>query len=102
MKTKEIIAKIESMSKELEELKQQVKQPNIQEYIDANPINYSGCNILLDKDDIKIELPNCNTDWSYAVWNWVKEFCEVFPEAYPTHNLEDDCSQYQYINIEQS
>lgn len=45
--------------------------------VDGKGDNYGKC--------VRVPLPNCNTQWTYASWDWVKAFIKEFPSCYPTH-----------------
>jgi hypothetical protein len=34
---------------------------------------------------INIPLPNCNSEWTFAVWEWARTFCKKHPGFYPNH-----------------
>lgn len=113
---------IESMSKEqaldkIEELKQYVEQPEepikpigeqIKDYawelINKNEELrdiFGGNNddmIVLSEGYLKIELPYCNTEWTYGVWDVVKQLHEKFPNVYPEFVSGFDI-KFQYVNI---
>ena len=49
---------------------------------------------------IAISLPSSNTKWSFAVFEWVMEFCKQNPNSYPHHNFElcaDKGNEFMFI-----
>lgn len=37
---------------------------------------------------INIPLPNCNSVWTFAVWEWARTFCKKHPGFYPNHTVD--------------
>ena len=69
----------------------------IKDYIKNYSIKGYATNIEIIEGRISIALPNCNTEWTYAVWDWVQAFVKKYPNAYPEHD-EDD-GKHMFINI---
>ncbi len=50
-----------------------------------------GITVVQDKNQIifiNLPLPNCNTEWTFAVWEWAKTFCEKHPAFFPNHTVD--------------
>jgi hypothetical protein len=65
--------------------------------------NFSSCEISIKAinhtDYIRVSLPNANTQWTFAAFEWVMKFCKQYPDCYPVHfnGSEYDNSSYLYI-----
>ena len=105
MKTKEQIEKIE---KKIEELQCEVEKLKDEECLTPIEIAiknvgktvYNGYKVEYDGNDVKIPLPDCNNNWTFEVWDYVRRFCERYKGSYPTHYECNDNSNYQYIKFD--
>lgn len=58
----------------------------------------NGEEVSIEKECIKIRLPNCNVEWTLEAFDYVKKVCNKYPKAYPEHYEQNDNSNYLYIN----
>jgi hypothetical protein len=63
----------------------------------AGKPDYSSCGVKIQGNLILVDLPNTNTMWSFAAFEWVMKFCKENPSSYPVHRLEHNNSDYLYI-----
>ena len=105
MKKKEQIEKIEKKIKELqcevEKLNRYEWPTSIEKAISViGKTVYDGYKVEYDGNDVKIPLPDCNSCWTFEVWDYVRRFCERYKGSYPTHYECNDNSNYQYIKFD--
>ncbi len=62
----------------------------------GNP-NHSGCTVKIEGKHILVKLPNANSDWSFAAFEWVMKFCKENPTSYPVHRNGHNNTDYLYI-----
>ena len=103
MKTKEQIEKIEKKIKELqcevEKLKADECHTSIEKAINNIGEKVFGYPVEHDGMYVKVSLPNCNPEWTFEAWDYVRRFCERYKGSYPIHYKHLDNSNYQYINF---
>jgi hypothetical protein len=59
--------------------------------------NFSGCTVSIKDEHILVELPNANTSWTFAAFEWVMKFCKAYPKSYPVHRDNHNNADYLYI-----
>lgn len=66
------------------------KMENIIKSVNGGVLKDSyGKVISVGNEYICVPLPNANTSWTFAAFDWVKQFCEKYPDSYPVHNVLD-------------
>lgn len=94
----------------LNDIRSATKQTVIDEFFSLFKSYYSGAEkdlISIEKgkecydkwDYLTITLPNCNSDWSYAIFDACKEFCKSNSNRYPTHYNWQNSKKF-YIHLE--
>lgn len=63
----------------------------------AGKPNYASCGVKIDGNLILVDLPNANTEWSFAAFKWVMKFCKENPQAHPVHYPKNNNADYLYI-----
>ena len=63
----------------------------------AGKPNYDMCKVKIQDNLILVDLPNANTEWSFAAFEWVMKFCKENPQAHPVHYPKNNNADYLYI-----
>lgn len=63
----------------------------------AGKPNYDMCSVKIQDNLILVKLPNANTEWSFAAFEWVMKFCKENPQAHPVHYPKNNNADYLYI-----
>lgn len=63
----------------------------------AGSPDYTECKVNIKDDLILVDLPDNNTEWSFAAFEWVMKFCKENPKCYPVHMDENNNAYYLYI-----
>lgn len=63
----------------------------------AGKPSYDMCEVKIEGNLILVKLPNANTEWSFAAFEWVMKFCKENPQAYPIHKNTNNNTDYLYI-----
>lgn len=101
-----------------EKIKDSTKYSDVKEYCRKNkvydnrtanqllPDEYTTANFIIAKgsgyNHVRVPLPQANTNWSFAAFDWVKAFCKYFEGTYncwPHHDSNLDCVNYLWIKI---
>jgi hypothetical protein len=56
-----------------------------------------GFKVSIEDEHILVPLPNANTEWTFAAFEWVMKFCKAHPTSYPVHRNHNNNSEYLYI-----
>lgn len=55
--------------------------------------------VVASGEFVKVPLPYLNKEWTFAAFDYVKKFCDKFPESYPIHSAENDNNNWIYIKF---
>lgn len=56
-----------------------------------------GYKVSIEDEHILVPLPNANTSWTFAAFEWVMKFCKAYPDCYPVHRDSHNNADYLYI-----
>ena len=56
-----------------------------------------GYEVSIEDEHILVHLPNANTQWTFAAFEWVMKFCKAYPKSYPVHRDSHNNADYLYI-----
>jgi len=76
----------------------------IEEYCRKNEFyldEYARLIKFKDMELVEVSLPHANGSWTFAAFDFIKNFCKVFPKCFPVHGLEytPGVSRKLYIRI---